>query len=353
MINFIIRRIGYGIVVLFLVVVIISSIIFLAPVDPAQLTFGQRADVETMEAKKADLGLDQPLYVQLGMYLRDVSPIAILKNDPVSLKKYSYIQLIPLGQRMLVLKWPYLRESFQNGRNVSAILSEAIPLTLILALSSILLATIIGVTLGVVAALKQHSVFDNIAMVVSVMGFSLPSYVAAMILALVFGFLLSNYTGLSVSGSLIELDNFGDEKYVWRNLILPTIALGIRPVAIITQLTRSAMLDVLSSDYIRTAKAKGLSESKVIFKHALRNAMNPVATAISGWFAALLAGAFFVENVFNYSGLGLVTVNALLTFDIPLVLGAVLFTAAIFVLINILVDVMYVFLDPRVKVGGS
>ena len=352
MINFIIRRIGYGIVVLILVVLIISSIIFLAPVDPAQLTFGQRADIETMEAKKADLGLDQPLYVQLGMYLRDVSPIAMLKNTPENLSKYSYVKLIPLGQKVLVLKWPYLRESFQTGRRVSDVLADAIPLTLILALSSILLATLIGVTLGVIAALKQHSIFDNIAMVVSVMGFSLPSYVAAMILALVFGFFLYNYTGLNVQGSLIVLDDFGDKKYVWKNLILPTIALGIRPVAIITQLTRSAMLDVLSSDYIRTAKAKGLSAKKVIFKHALRNAMNPVATAISGWFAALLAGAFFVENVFNYQGLGLVTVNALLTFDIPLVLGAVLFTAAIFVLINILVDVLYAFLDPRVSVGN-
>ena len=339
-------------VVLVLVVLIISSIIFLAPVDPAQLTFGQRADIETVEAKKAALGLDQPLYVQLGMYLRDVSPIAILNSNPDNLKKYNYFKLLPLGQKVLVVKWPYLRESFQTGRRVSEILMEAIPLTLILALSSILLATLIGVTLGVIAALKQHSVFDNIAMIVSVMGFSLPSYVAAMILALVFGFFLSNYTGLNVQGSLIVLDDFGDKKYVWSNLILPTIALGIRPVAIITQLTRSAMLDVLSSDYIRTAKAKGLSEKKVIFKHALRNAMNPVATAISGWFAALLAGAFFVENVFNYRGLGLVTVNALLTFDIPLVLGAVLFTAAIFVLINILVDVMYAFLDPRVSVGG-
>jgi len=182
-----------------------------------------------------------------------------------------------------------------------------------------------------------------------VAGISLPSYVSAMILALVFGYYFSDYTGLEVRGSIYDLDDFGDEAYFWKNLILPAIALGIRPIAIVTQLTRSAMLEVLSQDYIRTAKAKGLSYYKVIFKHALRNALNPVLTALSGWFAALLAGAFFVENVFDFNGLGQVTVNALLSYDIPVVLGAVLFTSVLFVVINILVDLLYAVLDPRVK----
>lgn len=350
MIRYIIRRLLYGIAVLVAVILIISAIIYLAPVDPAQLSFGQRADEETLENKRKELGLDQPLYVQLGMYLRDVSPIAMHEDTPANQSKYNYTRLIPFGKRALVFKAPYLRESYQSGRSVSEILWEAIPKTAILALTAIFLASIIGLILGVIASIRQNSWFDNTAVVTSVLGYSLPSYVTAIILALIFGYLLSDYTGLNIKGSIIELDDFGEEKYVWKNLILPTIALGIRPVAVITQLTRSAMLDVLSQDYIRTAKAKGLSRYVVVVKHALRNALNPVTTAISGWFAALLAGAFFVENVFSFKGLGDVTVNALLNFDIPVVLGAVLFTACIFVVINILVDLLYGFLDPRVRV---
>ena len=349
---YIIKRLLYGLVVLTLVVVIISSIIFLAPVDPARLTFGQRSDAESVQLKREELGLDQPLYVQLGRYLRDVSPISFLENRPEVLERYSYCSLLDLGEKRLVLKWPYLRESYQYGRKVSDMLWEAIPLTIALAIAAILLASIIGIPLGVFAALKQNSWFDNASVISSVVGFSLPSYVSAMILALVFGYYLFDYTGLNIQGSLIELDDFGDRKYVWRNLILPALALGIRPIAIITQLTRSAMLDVLSQDYIRTAKAKGLSSYKVIFKHALRNALNPVLTAISGWFAALLAGAFFVENVFNYKGLGALTINGLLNFDIPVVIGAVLFTAALFVCLNLLVDILYAFLDPRIRLNA-
>jgi peptide/nickel transport system permease protein len=142
----------------------------------------------------------------------------------------------------------------------------------------------------------------------------------------------------------------GDEVFVWKNLILPMFALGIRPIAIITQLTRSSMLDVLSQDYVRTARAKGLSYYKVVFKHALRNALNPVLTSISGWLAALLTGAYFIELVFNYDGLGLQTVNSLKNFDFPVVMGSVLFVAVVFVLMNILTDILYSVLDPRVTV---
>lgn len=333
---------------LVLVTVIISSIIYLAPVDPARLTFGQRSDAATVESKRKALGLDQPLYVQLGYYLRDVSPIAVIDNTPENQALYHPINLLTFGQKVLVLKVPYLRESYQTGARVSDILWNAIPRTMILAFAAILLAAIVGITLGVIAALKQNSWFDYTAVVTSVAGISLPSYVSAMVLALVFGYYLSDWTGLNVRGSIYDLDDFGDEAYFWKNLILPAIALGIRPIAIVTQLTRAAMLDVLSQDYIRTAKAKGLSYYTVVFKHALRNALNPVLTALSGWFAALLAGAFFVENVFDFNGLGQVTVNALLSYDIPVVLGAVLFTSVLFVLINLVVDLLYAVLDPRV-----
>ncbi len=347
--SYITKRILSGLAVLIAVVLIITSIIYLAPVDPTQLTFGQRADEATVEQKRKELGLNEPLYVQLGMYLRDISPISMHQNTAKAKEKYQYLKLLHFGEKCLVLKKPYLRESYQTGRSVSEILAEAIPKTIILALSAILLATIIGIILGVFAAVKQNTWLDSSAVVGSVLGYSLPSYVTAIILALVFGYLLADYTGLNIKGSIVELDDFGDEQYVWKNLILPTIALGIRPIAIITQLTRSAMLDVLSQDFVRTAKAKGLSRVRVITRHAFRNALNPVVTAISGWFAALLAGAFFVENVFSFKGLGDTTVNALLNFDIPVVLGAVLFTACIFVFINILVDLLYVLLDPRVR----
>ncbi len=352
MIAYLLRKLAYGSLVLVLVVVIISSIIYLAPVDPARLTFGQRSDVATVEAKRNELGLDEPLYRQLLRYLNDISPLSIHEATTTNQAKYQYRRILNLGSNALVLKKPYLRESYQKGRLVSEMLAEAIPRTFILGLTAIGLAILIGLVLGVFAALRQHSWFDHFAVTISVIGISVPSYVSAMVLALVFGYWLRDYTGLEVQGSVYGLDDFGDERYFWRNLILPALALGVRPIAIITQLTRSAMLEVLSQDYIRTARSKGLAPLKVVFKHALRNALNPVVTAVSGWFAGLLAGAFFVENVFSFNGLGQLTVNALLNYDIPVVLGAVLFTAVIFVVVNVLVDILYVFLDPRVKVGG-
>jgi peptide/nickel transport system permease protein len=334
-----------------LVVLIITSIIYLAPVDPTRLTFGQRSDNATVQAKKKELGLDQPLYMQLLNYVNDVSPLSIHTKNKENQEKYHYFTLILLGNNALVLKKPYLRESFQSGRQVADILHDAIPQTAILALAAMIIATIIGIFLGVVASLKPGSWFDTSSIIAAVMGYSLPSYIVAMILALTLGYWFADWTGLNIQGSLFELDDFGDEQIVWKNLILPALALGIRPVALIQQLTRSTMLDILTMDYIRTAKAKGLSKWSVILKHALRNALNPVTTAISGWFAGLLAGAFFVESVFSYNGLGQVTVTALLNFDIPVVLGCVLFTSLVFVVMNIVVDVMYAVLDPRIRLS--
>lgn len=351
MLNLVARRLLYGMAVMTLVVLIITSIIYLAPVDPARLTFGQRSDNATVQAKKRELGLDQPLYAQLVMYLNDISPLSIHAVTAENATKYNWIKLIPCGDKAFVIKMPYLRESYQTGRKVSEILRDAIPQTAILAIAAMIIATILGIFLGVLAALRPGSWFDTTSIVASVAGYSLPSYIVAMILALVFGFWLSDWTGLNIQGSLFELDDFGDEQVVWKNLILPAVALGIRPVALITQLTRSTMLDILTMDYIRTAKAKGLDRSTVVIKHALRNALNPVTTAVSGWFAGLLAGAFFVESVFTYNGLGQITVTALLNFDIPVVLGCVLFTALVFVLMNIVVDVLYAVLDPRIRLG--
>lgn len=202
-----------------------------------------------------------------------------------------------------------------------------------------------------IAAIKQHTAIDNFLLIFSTLGISQPAQFAGLIIAMIFGNYLREWTGLNSSGNLLTLDLEG-EVIVWKNLLLPAIALGIRPIAIITQLTRSAMLDALGQDYVRTAKAKGLSRFVVVFKHALRNAMNPVVTSISGWFAAVLTGAYLIETVFAFHGLGVLTINSLLMFDFPVVMGTVLLVAAIFVVMNMFTDVLYSILDPRVTVKG-
>ena len=153
-----------------------------------------------------------------------------------------------------------------------------------------------------------------------------------------------------MTGSLYVVDDFGEHIYIqWRNLVLPAIVLGIRPLAVVIQLMRNSLLEVLNLDYIRTAKAKGLTNYQVIKNHALKNSLNPVITAISGWFASMLAGAVFVEYIFNWNGLGKEIVNALNTLDLPVIMGSVLVIASLFILINILVDIIYSWLDPRIR----
>lgn len=334
------------------VIIVVFSLFNLLPVDAARLTVGQRADVESVEAIRKELGLDQPKFKQLMMYFREISPISIEEKTLEAQEKYSYLPLLSVGEKnVLVLKKPYLRRSYQTKREVWDILVDAMPQTVLLAIASMFLACLIGIPLGVVAAVKQHSWFDNTAMSVSVLGISVPSYFSAMVLGYFFGILWHSWSGLNHIGGLYVIDDFGNEILEWKNLILPSIALGTRPIGTIFQLTRSSMLDVLNQDYIRTAKAKGLAFVSILFKHALRNALNPVVTATSGWFASLLAGAFFVEVIFGINGLGFTAVDALLKFDFPIAAGTVMFTALIFVVINILVDFLYTVLDPRIKIG--
>ncbi len=153
-----------------------------------------------------------------------------------------------------------------------------------------------------------------------------------------------------MTGSLYVVDDFGEHIYIqWKNLVLPAIVLGIRPLAVVIQLMRNSLLEVLNLDYIRTAKAKGLTNYQVIKNHALKNSLNPVITAISGWFASMLAGAVFVEYIFNWNGLGKEIVNALNTLDLPVIMGSVLVIASLFIIINILVDIIYSWLDPRIR----
>ncbi len=353
MLRFLLSKTFYGILVMIGVIIVVFSLFNLLPVDAARLTLGQRADVESVEAVRKELGLDQPKWKQLMLYFKEVSPISIEDNSAEAREKFKYIPIFKTGKEtVLVLKKPYLRRSYQTKRDVWDILMEAMPQTILLAIASILLACIIGLPLGVAAAVKQHTWFDNLAMTVSVIGISVPSYFSAMVLGYFFGILWHSWTGLNHIGGLFVIDDYGNEILEWKNLILPSIALGTRPIGTIFQLTRSSMLEVLSQDYIRTARAKGLAFFNILFKHALRNALNPVVTAVSGWFASLLAGAFFVEVIFGINGLGFTAVDALLKFDFPIAAGTVMFTALIFIIINILVDLIYTLLDPRIKIGN-
>jgi peptide/nickel transport system permease protein len=229
-------------------------------------------------------------------------------------------------------------------------LMEALPGTLILAVAAMCIAIALGIPLGVLAAVKKDTWLDTSAIFTSVLGISAPSFFMGIVIAYLFGFVWSHYTGLHMTGSWRDMDELTGQPY-WslQHLWLPAITLGIRPLAIITQLTRSSMLDVLNQDYIRTAYAKGLPKRVVIWKHALRNALNPVITAITGWFAELLAGAFFVEYIFGWKGIGKVTVDALEKLDFPVVMGSVLITSFFFILVNVLADVLYAVVDPRVR----
>ena len=353
MFSFLFRRLGQGLLVLVGVAVVVFCLFNVLPGDPAALLAGQRSDVGTQAAIRADLGLDEPLPSRLLGYLNDASPLGVHRRDSAGVARYGGVALLPVGgQRAVVLKWPYLRRSFQSNEDVLKLLLNYFPGTLWLALAAMLLAAVGGVALGVAAALRPQSWLDRVLVTTSVLGISVPSFVAAILIAVTFGFYWSHWTGLSLTGQLYETDPFsGERQLVLRNLLLPAIALGVRPLAIIMQLTRSSMLDVLSQDYIRTARAKGLSGGRTVWRHALRNALNPVVTAVSGWLASLMAGAFFIEYIFNWKGLGTVTLRAVENLDFPVVMGATLFVAAIFVLINIGVDMLYALLDPRVKIG--
>lgn len=357
MLKFVAKKIFYGIVVLLGVITTVFFLFNVLPGDPASIMLGQRANKEAVEAIHRDLGTDRPILEQFGMYMNDLSPISIHNHvNPQSHwylnpDKYNWIPIVKIGtEKVAVLKMPYLRRSYITKRRVSDIILETLPETAVLAFTSIIIATIIGVFLGIVAAVKRNTFYDKLSLVLSVLGMAAPSFFIGLIIAWLFGYVLTEYTGLSPTGSLYDIDVWSGEVLELKNLILPSITLGIRPLAIVVQLMRSSLLDVLSQDYIRTAKAKGLSFYKIITKHALKNALNPVVTAISGWFAGLMAGAVFVEFIFSWKGIGYEVFEALTKNDLPVVMGATLVFATIFVFINILVDITYGILDPRVRI---
>lgn len=319
---------------------------------------GQRQDKALVEAINKDIGWDLPKWKRYIKYINDLSIISVY--DAKDTEHYLYFdrdkythasQLFTIGSKSFVVKPPYLRRSYQSKRLVADIIGTAMPVTIVLALIAMFIATLLGIALGVISAIGKDTWLDRLSLITSIFGMSLPSFVAAILMVWVFAYLLGHITGLPVTGSLYEVDEFEGRRIVWRNLILPAITLGIRPLAIIMQLTRSSMLEVLGMDYMRTARAKGLGFNTIILKHGLINALNPVVTAISGWLASLMAGAVFVEIVFGWNGIGNVLLDALNTSDLPVVMGAVLVVSIIFVAINVLVDVIYGIIDPRVRLG--
>lgn len=423
MLNYLLRRLLNGLLVLFGVVTVVFFIFNIKPGDPARMLADQRSSPEALAAIRKDLGLELPLMTRYVLYLNDVSPLALMqRTDPDAMafmdrSRYRIGGAVGLGPRWsVVLKAPYLRFSYQSRRGVAEILGAAFPNTAILAVLSMLLAVVVGVAMGVWAALRKGTWVDSALLAVSALGMAGPSFFVAVLVAWLGGYVwferipvpilpvlalllwivlrsaarrwwagdrygparvwpvavplavcalwlaghVGNWawataafvlpgTGLPMSGDLVDVDPFTGPFLNWRHAILPVIVLGIRPLAVIVQLTRGSLLDVLAQDHIRTARAMGLSERRVVLRHGLRNALMPVVTAVSGWFASLLAGAVFVEYVFGWKGMGLEVFNALEREDLPVVMGAVLVFATVFVVINVLVDVVYALLDPRVR----
>ena len=359
MIKYILRKILYGFLVLWGVMTLIFFLFQVVPGDPARMMLSQREDASKLEKVREKYGFNRSISEQYFLYLNDISPISLHENKDsnnytfLHSDKYNLLSLFHFSDKTLVIKYPYLRESFvKTGKPVFEIVRETFPLTIILAFTSMLFAVIFGIILGILIALYKDSFLDKFILFVSVIGMSLPSFFASIIISWFFAYLLHDYTGLSTTSNLLEVDDYGRGEYLnLKALILPAFTLGIRPLSVIIQLTRNAMIEVLNMDYIRTATSKGLSRFKVLFKHALINTLNPVITVISGWFASLLAGAVFVEYIFGWNGIGKEIVDALSTLDMPVVMGSVIMIASVFVIINILVDILYAKIDPRIKLN--
>jgi peptide/nickel transport system permease protein len=413
MISFVLRKMGYGLLVLWGVVSLVFFLFNLAPGDPVRNLVGENASEEVVANMRRKFDLDLSVAHRYFLYLNDLSPLAIHSNDVASRvyfnsTEYSGFRMGLGGEgRAIYLKTPYLKRSFLTDKSVSSILAEVLPGTVVLAVVSIGLALIAGLLLGIAAALKKDGFYDRMILFISALGMAGPSFFVAILVAwlgavvwreqisVTYGAIIIMITtlgatilfqrtkrgivwliplsvlmlffanvfpmrieamtlpgtGLNMTGSLYSVDVWEGEFLDFRNLILPVVTLMIRPLSVIVQLTRSSLLDVMQQDYIRTARAKGLSEWEVIFRHALRNALNPVITAVSGWFASLLAGAIFVEFVFGWKGLGQQMFTAIENQDMPVVMGGVIVISVAFVLINILVDLLYAWIDPRVRLS--
>ncbi|MEF9924896.1 MAG: ABC transporter permease [Raoultibacter sp.] len=336
MFKYILKRILMVIPVLLGVSVIIFFITRVLAPDPAPVVLGEHATPEAMAAWRADNGLADPLWQQFINFIGGA-----LQGD--------------------------LGTSYYSNQPVTQEIMNRFPATAELAICAILVAAFVGVTLGVVAAVKKNKAADHISMLIALVGVSMPIFWSGILLIILFSGVLhvlpssgrvspmlqpTGGTGFFIIDTIAQ-GNWAALGDVLVHLILPTFALSLYSMAIITRMTRSSMLDTLSEDYVRTARAKGLSNGAVNIKHALRNAMLPVSTVIGLQFGSLLGGALLTETVFSWPGIGKFTVDCVLKSDFPVVQGVVLLIAVIFVIMNLIVDIVYAYLDPRIKYGAK
>ncbi len=308
MYQYIVRRLFLTIPVVLGVSIIVFSIIRMLPGDPARALAGVQATPEFIEQTRVRYGLDQPLHIQYGRFMA-----GLVTGD--------------------------LGTSTFSRRPVTTEIAERFPRTLTLASISLLIATILGVSAGIVSATKRNSWFDNASMLVALVGVAAPVFWMALMLQLLF----------SVHLRWLPATGMGSVAH----LILPSITLGMASAALMARITRSSMLDVLKQDFITTARSKGLAERIVVYKHALKNALIPVVTVLGLQFGILLGGAVLTETVFAWPGVGRLLVDAILRRDYPVVQGTVMLLAFLFVIINLTVDVIYAFLDPRIHYQGK
>ena len=312
----------------------VSLVVFLMvraiPGDPAQILLGQQATPQRVAELRAELGLDQPIIVQYALFLRDAAT----------------------GN---------LGESIVTGQPVVIELANRFPATLELTLAAMTFALMVGVPVGVVAAVKQYSWLDKISSVVALTGISMPIFWLALILAVIFNVQLGllpfggrvdvpvlSITGMVIPDSIMTL-NFAGLWSGITHLILPAVALGTIPMAVITRMTRSSMLEVMNEDYIRTAQAKGVLPWRVVFRHALRNALLPTVTVIGLQFGILMGGAVITETIFSWNGIGNIAIDSIYRRDYAMIQGVVLYGTVFFMLVNLAVDILYAVLDPRVR----
>jgi len=304
--GYVIRRLLLAIPVLIGVSILAFSIVRFIPGDPARIIAGVHASQEYVERVRQEYLLDEPLYLQYYVYMSDV-----LQGD--------------------------LGRSAYTRRPVTVELFTRFPNTLILTVAAMGIATILGMSAGIISATKRYSLFDNFTMLFALVGIAIPVFWLGLMFQLLF----------SVSLGWLPSSGIGS----WRHLILPAMTLGLATTALIARITRSSMLDVLGQDYINTARAKGLVERVVVYKHALKNALIPVITVMGLQFGILLGGAVLTETVFSWPGIGRLLVDSILTRDYPVVQGAVMLLALFFVIINLVVDIFYALLDPRITYG--
>ncbi len=307
MLAFIARRVLLAIPTLFGVLVVVFLLLYVAPGDPVQEMVGERADPETIARLRQELRLDDPLYVQFAHYTGGVA-----RGD--------------------------LGRSYITGRPILGDLLERFPKTLLLAGAAMLLAATLGITIGVLSARRPGGWFDRLALALAYVGISFPVYWVGLILILVFAVILR---WLPPSG-------YGRIEY----LVLPALALGSRSIAFLARVTRSAMLEILGGDFVRTARAKGLRERVVVTRHALRNALIPVITVLGLDFGYYLTGSILTETIFSWPGIGRYVVNAIARRDLPAIQGSVLFLSVVFVTVNLITDLAYAKADPRVAYDG-